>query len=267
MLTLKAPRGAWLLGSVVLGGILGGIAASAAFLFIYCRSSARSRARGRQLESMRFVKSLFRECPAFARGFVRWKIRLDKICRFLAMEDLGQGPVIDIGCGYGIALALAAFQQPGRALIGCDLDEERVKIARQALGPLGVSVSVNDARTFHLEEAGLILIIDVLQYLDPGEQKDLLRRCCAALMPGGRLVFRVHDRKRGMPSRLSSGLDRILFLASGVRRRPSMLHAEEYERVLEEAGMRVSIRRFINRLPLAHLLFLCEKPCAGSRPL
>jgi len=90
---------------------------------------------------------------------------------------------VDLGCGYGMALGLAAFLQPGRRLIGCDLDAHRVMIAGQALRPLHAEMSVHDVRAFPVPPAGLILIIDVLQYLDAAEQRDLLKRCCAALLP------------------------------------------------------------------------------------
>ena len=36
--------------------------------------------------------------------------------------------------------------------------------------------------------------------------------------------------------------------------------AAEYHSVLENAGMQVEERRFRNRLPLAHILFIAKKP-------
>jgi hypothetical protein len=45
-----------------------------------------------------------------------------------------------------------------------------------------------------------------------------------------------------------------------------MLSAAEYHSVLENAGMQVEQRRFRNRLPLAHILFIAKKPLAESAP-
>jgi uncharacterized protein (DUF2062 family) len=263
-LMIKDQLSAWFVGSVVLGALLGGTAAAVAFLIVSLRSGERVRRRRAQRDSARFIKSLFEGCPGFARGFVRWKLRLDKIFGILAMEDLGRGPAIDLGCGYGMALALAAFQQPGRHLIGCDLDKHRVDIAREALSPLKAELAVNDVRAFTLPPAALIMIIDVLQYLDSAEQQDLLKKCCSMLMPGGKLIFRVHDRKRGITSKLSLVLDKIIFRLSGNNRRPTMLYPTEYMGVLENAGMKVKRRHFLNKLPLAHVLFIAEKPGAGE---
>ena len=66
----------------------------------------------------------------YDRGFVRWKLRLDRVFDLLAAEDLGSGPVIDLGCGYGITLGFAACGAPGRPLVGCDLDARRIAAAR-----------------------------------------------------------------------------------------------------------------------------------------
>jgi O-methyltransferase involved in polyketide biosynthesis len=102
----------------------------------------------------------------------------------------------------------------------------------------------------------MILILDVLQYLSAHEQMALLERCCAALEPGGRLIFRVHDRERGLWSALALGFDRLLFSAERVGTQPLILSAEQYRAVLDSAGMKVRVRRFRNRLPFAHILFV-----------
>jgi SAM-dependent methyltransferase len=172
--------------------------------------------------------------------------------------------VVDLGCGYGMALCFAAFADQGRHLLGCDLNVHRIAVARLALSTLNAEPTVCDMRHYELPAAGLILILDVLQYLPVEEQLALLRRCCSALEPGGRLIFRVHDRERGLLSALTLGLDRLLFSAEHVGVRPLILSAEQYRSTLQGAGMQVEERRFRNRLPLAHLLFLARRPAPES---
>ncbi len=121
---------------------------------------------------------------------------------------------MDLGCGYGIALCFAAFGDDRRRLVGCDLDAHRIAVARQALGSLNADVTVADIRDFELPAAGLILVLDVLQYLAAREQQALLKRCCSALTPGGILVFRVHDRERGLRSAIAMAFDRLFLHAA-----------------------------------------------------
>jgi uncharacterized protein (DUF2062 family)/trans-aconitate methyltransferase len=247
----------WVIGSVALGILVGGVGAAitAVVVHLHLKASANSALR----ERVRFVNEMFAQSPLTPRKFVRWKLRLDRIFELLAAENLGSGTVVDLGCGYGMALCFAAFDDKGRRLVGCDLDAHRIAVARQALGNLNADVTVADIRQFELPPAGLILILDVLQYLPPAEQPALLKRCCSALVPGGLLVFRVHDRERGLRSAIAMAFDRLIFAYAGVGFRPRMLSIAEYRTALQNTGMQLEERRFQNRLPLAHVLFVARK--------
>jgi uncharacterized protein (DUF2062 family) len=253
---LKGEMLSWFLGSLIVGVVVGGICAAITVAAVSWMAPSQRGLR----EHIRFVNRAFTGSAQFDRGFVRWKMRLDRIFSLLAGEDLGRGTVVDLGCGYGMALIFAAFGDRGRRLAGCDLNAHRIAVAQQALRAFNAEVSVRDVRNFALPPAGLILILDVLQYLSAEEQLALLKRCCAALEPGGRLIFRVHDRERGLRTVLTLGLDRLLFSAEHVGARPTILRAAQYRAALQEAGMAVEERRFRNRLPLAHILFLARRP-------
>lgn len=268
--TIAALRGAhlkdellsWVLGSLVLGVLVGAVGAAITAIVVRWKTPANSELRSR----IRFVDRNFDKSAVLDRSFVHCKLRLDRIFGMLAVEDLGSGTVIDLGCGYGIALCLAAFGEAGRRLVGCDLNEHRIAVARQALGSLNAEVSVGDVRHFGLPSAGLILIMDVLQYLPADEQMSLLKRCCSALDPEGRLIFRAHDRERGLWSTITLALDRILFFCEGTGTRPLVLSAPQYRHVLEDAGMKVETRRFRNVLRLAHVLFIAKRTVAETAP-
>jgi 2-polyprenyl-6-hydroxyphenyl methylase/3-demethylubiquinone-9 3-methyltransferase len=252
---------AWFAGSAVLGVGVGGLTALGTFVAagLGSEESRRRRARCRQ------VRGMYARCPWGDRGFVRWKLRLDRVFDFLEVEDPGTGTVIDLGCGHGIASAFVVSGSAGRKLLGCDLDGHRVAVAQQAFEGLDAVFQVEDVRRFPLAPARLILILDVLQYLDHCEQLDLLGRCAGALEGGGKLIFRIQDEERGLYSRFSMGLDRVVFALGRAGRRPSMLTGEEYQRVLEDAGLDVRQVRFRNRLPLAHRLVIAVKAGPGSR--
>jgi uncharacterized protein (DUF2062 family)/SAM-dependent methyltransferase len=258
----------WAMGSVVLGIVVGGAGAAITAVVVRMRASVNPELpKSESSESclrdrIRFVNSMFAPCARGDRGFVRWKLRLDRIFGLLAAEDLGSGTVVDLGCGYGMALCFAAFGDRSRRLVGCDLDAHRIAVARQALSSLNTDLRVADVRALELPPSRLILILDVLQYLPADEQLGLLKRCCSALAPEGKLIFRVHDRERGLWSAITSAFDRLIFFWGRAGVRPLMLSAAEYLGALENAGMQVEERRFRNRLPLAHILFIAKKPMA-----
>jgi uncharacterized protein (DUF2062 family)/SAM-dependent methyltransferase len=261
---MKEELLAWAMGSVVLGVLVGGAGAAITAVVVQLRAPANSGLSEQGLrDRINFVNRMFAQCARSDRGFVRWKLRLDRIfellAALLATEHLGSGTVVDLGCGYGITLSFAAFGDGSRRLVGCDLDAHRIAVARQALSALNADLSVADVRSFDLPPAGLILILDVLQYLPADEQLGLLKRCCAALVPEGRLIIRVHDRERGLWSAITMAFDRLIFAWGRADTRPLMLAAADYHGVLEAAGMQVEERRFRNRLPLAHILFVAKK--------
>jgi uncharacterized protein (DUF2062 family)/SAM-dependent methyltransferase len=257
---MKQELMAWVMGSVVLGILVGGAGAAITAGIVQFKRPPNSALR----ERVRFVNQMFAGCPHADRGFVRWKMRLDRIFGLLAAllsaEDLRLGTVVDLGCGYGMALAFAAFADNTRRLVGCDLNAHRIEVARRALDELNADLTVADVRYLDLPPASLILILDVLQYLPAQEQLDLLKRCCSALLDGGKLIFRVHDGERGLWSTITMAFDILIFAWGRAGVRPVMLSAAEYRSVLENAGMHVEERRFRNLLPLAHILFIAKKP-------
>ena len=257
---MKQEMLAFVIGSVVLGVLVGGVGAATTAVVIQLKAPTNPGLRDR----VRFVKGMFAECAWADREFVQWKLRLDRIFGLLVSEDLGSGTVVDLGCGYGIALSFAAFGDSSRRLVGCDLDGHRIAVARKALSALNADLSVADIRSFELPPAGLILIMDVLQYLGADEQMTLLQRCCSALEPQGVLIFRVHDRERGLWSTITMAFDRLIFAFGHAGTQPLTLRAAEYRSVLKKVGMRVEECRFRNRLPLAHILFIARKPLAEA---
>ena len=242
------------LGSFILSAFVGFPAAAAVFLFLVLRGASPEERAFRTEVNRRFAGTGF-----YARGFVRWKTRLDRIFSLLLEEDLGAGPAVDLGCGHGATLLLLAHRDPQRTLYGCDLDRDRVAAASQALDGLDVHLATTDVRAFPLPEAGLFLIIDVLQYLDPAEQATLLRRCAQALVPGGRLIFRLPDTERGLLFRTTRLLDRLLLGLGDSGARPCYQPPKAYVELLGEAGLRVEARRYRNRLPLAHTVFFAQR--------
>ena len=257
----------WVIGSVALAILAGGLGAAVTAVVVHRHRKSHSDAELH--ERIRYVNGMFGQCGITARNFVRWKLRLDRIfellaAEFVADENLGSGTVVDLGCGYGIALCFAAFRDDHRRLVGCDLDVHRIAAARKALAPLNADVTVVDVRDFELPPAGLVLILDVLQFLSADEQSALLKRCCAALVPGGKLIFRIHDLESGVRSTSTMALERLIFASRHDNLLPQILSVAAYRQMLEQSGMQIEERRFRNRLPLAHFLIVARKPATEA---
>jgi trans-aconitate methyltransferase len=83
------------------------------------------------------------------------------------------------------------FRSPEQTIIGVDYDEEKIETARHGYLKSGrLQFYQADILQFPLGTCSGIVLSDVLHYLKPTEQEDLLNRCCSALLPGGILIIR-----------------------------------------------------------------------------
>lgn len=117
------------------------------------------------------------------------------------------GKFYDLGCGYGFMTYMLHWASEEREFTGVDYDEEKIETAqhnykRIAKRPVkkGMPAPEPAAEKIRFEQADLshytleacdgIIISDVLHYLLPEQQQDLLDRCYNALQPGGTLIIR-----------------------------------------------------------------------------
>jgi len=122
---------------------------------------------------------------------LRIKLRLEK--NYSTYYDLlpKTGTILDLGCGYGFMCYMLHFRSSEQTIIGVDYDEEKIETAAHAyLKSARLQFHQADVLQFPLDAYSGIVLSDVLHYLKPSEQEDLLNRCCSALLPGGVLIIR-----------------------------------------------------------------------------
>jgi len=218
----------------------------------------------------------FRAAGRFAYHFARGKLGGDPM--FLAMLQRGlipdQARILDLGCGQGLLAAwlLAAWQSseagewvtgwpaPGMPtdIRGVDLLDSDIKRAQTALGS-AARFEQGDMRTVDFGEADVVVIMDVLHYVELSAQDDVLRRVRAALPAGGLLITRVGDADGGLRFQLSNWVDRTVAFFRGGRLPPThgrSLH--EWIRALEALGFRVETASMNGELPFANVMLIAR---------
>lgn len=126
--------------------------------------------------------------------YMRVKLTLEKnYAPFHALVPR-QASVLDLGCGYGFLSYMLFFLSDQRQVTGVDYDEEKIATANHCYAKTDrINFHYADITKFALETYDVIIIADVLHYLLPGAQEELLVRCFAALNPGGTLIVRDGD--------------------------------------------------------------------------
>jgi SAM-dependent methyltransferase len=179
----------------------------------------------------------YRAAGRFAYHFARGKLRHDPV--FFALLRSGLIPdgarLLDLGCGQALlaSLLLAARERfdaghwtlpwptpPSQLqLHGIETEPGAARRAQLALGQR-VTVLKADLHEATLPEADVVVLIDVLHYLEAQAQVALLERVARSLRSGGLLVMRVADISAGWRFHAGAAADRFgaLLTARGMPR-------------------------------------------------
>jgi SAM-dependent methyltransferase len=108
--------------------------------------------------------------------------------RTVRRDFAGAGRVLEVGCGTGYTYRALTAALPGAHVVGTELYEEGLAIARERLS--GAELRALDVRAMPFEEAfDLVAAFDVLEHIDDDE--GALAGMRRALAPGGGLIVTV----------------------------------------------------------------------------
>ncbi|GAA0541276.1 trifunctional MMPL family transporter/lysophospholipid acyltransferase/class I SAM-dependent methyltransferase [Chitinophaga japonensis] len=139
--------------------------------------------------------------------YMRIKTRLEKNYALFHCLLPEKGRIMDIGCGYGFMSYMLHFLAVERIITGVDYDEDKIAAAQHCyLKNDKLDFVHADIVNYTFGKQDAFIISDVLHYLQPEEQAQLLQRCLDQLEPGGVIVVRDGDAgldKRHQGTRLT----------------------------------------------------------------
>jgi SAM-dependent methyltransferase len=220
-----------------------------------------------------------RYAPAgrFARHFARGKLRGDPVFAEILRRGLvrDDARLLDLGCGQGCLLALLAAAEvqhragrwpagwppppAGVALRGIEFLAKDVARANTALGGAG-TVEPGDLRAVPLPPADVIVLMDVLHYLEPDAQERLLARIAQALTPAGLFLTRVGDPSAGLTAAFTWVIDQLVAFSRGQGlHRFHRRSIADWTAALERHGLAVTAEPMNGTLPFANVLLVGRK--------
>jgi SAM-dependent methyltransferase len=223
----------------------------------------------------------YRRCGRFAWHFARGKLRWDPVFRHLIGHGLiaPQSRVLDIGCGQGLLASVlngaSGLARQGRwpthwapvdvRVTGIELMPHDVQRARAALGTTAQFVC-GDMRQTTFPPADTVVILDVLHYVSPADQDDVLQRAREALRGGGRLLLRVGDAAQSRGYRVSQWVDRLVTRVRGHRIAPRFGRPlPQWIERLRALGFQVRSEPMSHGTPFANVLLVASVGPADSR--
>lgn len=111
----------------------------------------------------------------------------------LELADLGEGPILELGCGTGRVLLPLA--EAGHTVIGVDSSQPMLDVAAARAQDAGVDTSLlnGDMSQIGAVPGGpfgmVIASLNSIMHLDAADQRRMVTTAHAALSPGGRLVL------------------------------------------------------------------------------
>lgn len=224
-------------------------------------------------EAARPYKTVGRYSWHFARG----KLGTDPAFATLLEKGLiPDGKVLDIGCGQGLLaawlLAARRLSESGKwhsdwpapprleSLRGIELVQRDLAWAQEALGEQAEFVQ-GDMCKADFGQADTVVILDVLHYVKPEAQDEVLRRVRAALPSGGTLLLRIGDADGGFPFRISNFVDQLVFFARSGRTCTLYCRSlSEWTVLLSALGFSVEVLPMRQDSPFASVLLAARLP-------
>jgi SAM-dependent methyltransferase len=233
----------------------------------------------------------YRRAGRFAYHFARGKLRGDPLYRALLRDGLlrDRASILDLGCGQGLIaaslLAAAECERRGTwpegwapaprptSIRGIELRPRAVGRARRAFGA-GIEIREGDIRLADFGRADVVLLLDVLQYLEPASQRQVLCRARAALPEHGLMLLRVGDARAGWRFHCTRLADQCALAMRGQWSfRQHCRSVVSWRALLADCGFGSEIRPMSRGTPFANVLIvattkspppLCPAPASGS---
>jgi SAM-dependent methyltransferase len=177
-----------------------------------------------------------------------------------------RGRVLEVGCGHGLVSAYLALTCPERAVVGVDIDERKLVLARAAAarlarGEASLQFASSSDGAVPAGPWDAIVIVDVLYLLDADHELALLDACVAELAPGGVLVLKETDVVPRLKHALAKAQEvlatRVLRITAGDAL--SFTPIGELAGHLADRGLAVTVRRVDAGYPHPHAMLVAQK--------
>ena len=127
--------------------------------------------------------------------YTRIKLLLERDYEIIHNSIPRNASIVDIGCGYGIISYMLNVTSQKRTILGIDYDNDKIELANNCIAKNNrINFVAADAVTFNYPDADVFLLSDVLHYMPPERQEQLLTCCKKHLNPGGAIIIRDADK-------------------------------------------------------------------------
>jgi 2-polyprenyl-3-methyl-5-hydroxy-6-metoxy-1,4-benzoquinol methylase len=168
---------------------------------------------------------------------------------------------VDIGCGYGFISLWTALAFPDAKVTGMDAIEARITFADEMAKDIpNLSFMVKDVRKDSIDEAEMMLLIDLFHHVPFENQMSFLKQCIDKTPKDGYIIFKDIDRKPWWKFRVNFIQDYLF-----TRERTYCRDKDEYMEFFKENGCQPEYFDLKKGYPYSHYLIKARKLESNSR--
>ncbi|HEV8536531.1 MAG TPA: class I SAM-dependent methyltransferase [Candidatus Limnocylindria bacterium] len=209
----------------------------------------------------------YRSAPFGARLFVHGRAFLSDLA-FVERFVPKKGFIVDLGCGHGLFACLLREAADTRRVVGIDLDERKIEVARSAIRDTQwLRFEVGDIVKDPPPHCDAVTIVDVLYLLPFDQQEQVLRNAASALGEGGPMIVKAQERRTDPRYAITYAQELVtvgLGFTRGGHERFYFPSRDEAVAMFERAGFVVEVEDMPRR-PYTDVVYLARK--APLKPL
>lgn len=177
------------------------------------------------------------------------------------------GRVLDVGCGHGLVSLYLAVCSADRDVVGVDIDEHKIDLARGAAKHLGEGAGSVE---FHTVEPGVlpegtfdvVVINDVLYLLGAELRRSIIDACIDRVAPGGTILIKETDRVPRWKAALAHAQEWVSTKVTRITKGAELDYASSADFVaqLEARGLTAKSQRLDKGYLHPHVLVTGRRP-------
>ncbi|MCK5451336.1 MAG: class I SAM-dependent methyltransferase [Candidatus Omnitrophica bacterium] len=174
------------------------------------------------------------------------------------LGDDFKGRILDYGCGIGLIVKYLKqyFDKNNVEIMGYDVSLESTKRANQEMPDI---VFTHDFNKIKKNNFDVIVLANVLHHVKPEERSVFIRKAKSFLVKGGRIFIFEHNPY--------NPLTRLIVKLCVFDKEVIILKRKETVKLLIEAGMNISEKRYIVFFPQILKMFRFLEPILGCVPM
>ncbi len=164
-----------------------------------------------------------------------------------------EGTILDLGCGHGVLASYLALRSPRRHVIGFDLSEQRIAVAR-SIGLPNAEFRCEDIFKVGPIPCRAIIVADVLHHLRSYEEGDeVIARCRERLPADGLLIVKEIGKRPWWKFQLTRPVDTLFYRGKVFFRSP-----DQFDELFARLGLEAQFVPLHAWRPLSHIMYVCR---------